>query len=40
MTEHIQFLVVFTQLGNLREDIVACFHHGGDGMAAEVFAAT
>ena len=40
MTEHIQLLVVFTQLGNLREDIIACFHHGSDGMTAEVFAAT
>lgn len=39
MTEHIQLLIVFTQLGNLREDIIACFHHGSDGMTAEVFAA-
>ena len=39
MTEHIQLLLVFAELGNLGEDIVASFHHGGDGMTAEVFAA-
>ena len=40
MAEHIQLLLVFAELGNLGEDIIACFHHGSDGMTAEVFAAT
>ena len=40
MTEHIQLLIVFAELANLGEDIIACFHHGSDGMTAEVFAAT
>ena len=39
MTEHIQLLLVFAELGNLREDIVASFHHRCDGMTAEVFSA-
>lgn len=39
MTEHIQLLLVFAELGNLREDIVASFYHRCDGMTAEVFSA-